>query len=164
MNAFLTSGFYDTTGNAQMPDSDWYHTIVSRHSNEGVNYQGQLAMRFHSDNFYLRRIVNNTPAGWNRIWTSTDFSINEGAVGSTVVVRSSGGYIFATYLNQSSSNDENPTISQVMVQNGSDGYLRKASMSHFFSQAPSSSNAKGTRTISAALPSGGSDGDIWYVV
>ena len=40
----------------------------------------------------------------------------------------SNGYLFLNYLNINTSNAENPTISQVMVTNGTDGYLRKSSI------------------------------------
>lgn len=42
-------------------------------------------------------------------------------------------YIYGTYLNQSSANDEGGTISQVMVTNGSDNFLRKANMAQLAS-------------------------------
>ncbi len=44
--------------------------------------------------------------------------------------RDASGYLYAVYLNQGSANNENPGISQVMVTNGSDNYLRKASLAH----------------------------------
>jgi hypothetical protein len=37
-------------------------------------------------------------------------------------------YVYAQYLNQSSANNENPSISQIMVTNGTDNFLRKASV------------------------------------
>lgn len=52
------------------------------------------------------------------------------ATPSTLVKRDATGYIWGVYLNQASSNGENPTISQVMVTNGADGFLRKASLAH----------------------------------
>jgi hypothetical protein len=48
--------------------------------------------------------------------------------GSSVAVRDSSGDLYAQHLNQASANSENLTISQVMVTNGSDGFLRKASV------------------------------------
>jgi hypothetical protein len=56
------------------------------------------------------------------------------ATGDTVASRDPSGYLFATYLNQSSGNGENPTISQFLVNNGADGFLRKASLAHVQSQ------------------------------
>jgi hypothetical protein len=67
----------------------------------------------------------------------------EAATSSVLVRRNSTGHIFATYFNQSSANAEDPTISQFMVTNGSDGYLRKASFTHVMdsiSQTPDTAN------------------------
>jgi len=58
------------------------------------------------------------------------FNADQNPTGSTIPVRSSSGYLFATYYNQSSGNNENPTISQIYVDNGADGYHRKASLAH----------------------------------
>lgn len=58
--------------------------------------------------------------------TSEDGETN----GNTIVRRTKYGYIYGGRFNQTSSNNENPTISQIMVTNGSDNYLRKASLSH----------------------------------
>lgn len=49
------------------------------------------------------------------------------ATGNTVAVRHSGGYLFATYFNQSSS-VETPTTSSYIMYANSDGYLRKSSL------------------------------------
>ncbi len=58
------------------------------------------------------------------------YSASTGADYNTIVRRTENGYIFGSRFNQNSANNENPTISQVMVTNGSDNYLRKASLSH----------------------------------
>jgi hypothetical protein len=47
---------------------------------------------------------------------------------NTVGVRDGSGYFWAAYFNQSSGNNENPSISQVMVTNGADNFLRKANL------------------------------------
>jgi hypothetical protein len=59
----------------------------------------------------------------------TGLTADTAATANTVARRDASGYLFAAYLNQSSGNNENPTISQIMVTNGGDGYLRKASLS-----------------------------------
>lgn len=61
------------------------------------------------------------------------------ATASTIAARDGGGQLWAAYFNQSSGNGENPTISQVMVTNGGDGYLRKSSLPSFESQMSLSS-------------------------
>jgi len=55
------------------------------------------------------------------------------ATANKIVARDAYGYIFGVHFNQSSGNGENPTISQVIVTNGSDGYFRKASIAHLTS-------------------------------
>ena len=75
------------------------------------------------------------------------------ATGNTIVYRDGnadifGRYIFSVHVNQSSGNSENPGVSQVMVTNGSDNYLRKASIGHFTSYVQS--NASGTWGITAS--------------
>lgn len=57
----------------------------------------------------------------------TGLSPSIAAAGSSVMVRDSSGYAYTVYFNQSSPNNENPSISQFMVTNGSDNFLRKAS-------------------------------------
>lgn len=70
------------------------------------------------------------------------FASDTAASGNTVMRRDANGYAYATYLNQSSSNGENPGISQVIVTNGSDGFLRKATIAHL------TSSLSGTAPIS----------------
>jgi hypothetical protein len=52
----------------------------------------------------------------------------EAATGSKLVMRTAAGYVNVAYLNQSSPDGENPSIAQVFVQSGADGYLRKATI------------------------------------
>lgn len=52
------------------------------------------------------------------------------AVANTVAARDASGHINAVNFNQASANSENPTVSQIMVTNGSDNYLRKATVAH----------------------------------
>ena len=72
--------------------------------------------------------------------TGTTLGFDESGIGtetntaSRVVRRNASGQIFAQYYNQESPNSENPAISQVLVTNGSDNYLRKASLSHVLAQ------------------------------
>jgi hypothetical protein len=84
-------------------------------------------------------------SGYNNPTTAT--------TGSTIVYREVAGYINGTYFNQSSSNNENPTVSQVMVTNGSDGYLRKASIAHLTSSLSGTASGLtvGTATTATKL-------------
>lgn len=67
------------------------------------------------------------------------FTAASSATPNTISLRDANGYDYAIYFNQSSLNGEGPAISQVMVNNGSDGFLRKVSLSYFESQMSLSS-------------------------
>jgi hypothetical protein len=68
------------------------------------------------------------------------------AVGAnTIPTRDGNGYTFLNYINSNTGNSENPSVSQVIVTNGSDNYYRKASIAHFTSAVQS--NASGTWSI-----------------
>lgn len=85
---------------------------------------------------------------------------------NTIAQRNSSGYLFASYFNQSSGNEENPAVSQVIVTNGTDGYFRKSSIEsfgHYISARNITDRAGTNKTLSSSAPSGsGSNGDIWY--
>lgn len=49
---------------------------------------------------------------------------------NTVVVRDGSNYSFFGYINSTTSNNENPSISQILVTNGTDNFYRKASIAH----------------------------------
>lgn len=116
----------------------------------------------------------------NSIWHSGNDGANSGlnadlldgldatdaAIGSTMAARTPQGYIYATYFNQSSADNENPNVASVVVSAG-DGFFRKATPSYLGSvmSTRNISNKAGTsKTLSSAAPSGGIDGDIWYRV
>jgi hypothetical protein len=61
------------------------------------------------------------------------FSYGTGVNANHVVQRDSSGYIYANYINFSTGESENPTISSFLVSNG-DGWSRKASLAHVRSQ------------------------------
>lgn len=58
------------------------------------------------------------------------------------------GYAYLNYINSNTGNAENPTISQVIVTNGTDNFYRKASIAHLTSAVQS--NASGTWNITSA--------------
>lgn len=89
---------------------------------------------------------------------------SEVANGSTAALRTPSGYIYATYFNQSSTEAENPNVTNIIVTAG-DGFFRKATPAYLGTQmsARNISSKGGTnKTLSSASPSGGADGDIWY--
>jgi len=56
------------------------------------------------------------------------------AVGAnTIPTRDGNGYSYFNYINSNTGNSENPTVSQVIVTNGGDGFYRKASVAHLTS-------------------------------
>lgn len=77
------------------------------------------------------------------------YSASTGADYNTIARRTENGYLLASRFNQNSSNNENPTISQIIVTNGSDNYFRKASLSHLktaLGNMPPNSHASSTTT------------------
>lgn len=52
----------------------------------------------------------------------------DGFTANTLARCGSAGYLYAAYFNQASANNEDPAISQFMVTNGADNFLRKASV------------------------------------
>lgn len=73
-------------------------------------------------------IIANNSIYWNGIAlpaAGTSFG-NPNTIGRS----DSNGYTFFNYINSNTGNSENPTISQIIVTNGSDNYYRKASLAH----------------------------------
>lgn len=62
--------------------------------------------------------------------TFNSYTVSDAANKKTLVTRDGNGYSFFSYINSNTSNNENPTISQIIVTNGSDNYFRKASLAH----------------------------------
>lgn len=78
---------------------------------------------------------------------------SEAQAASTYVLRSRSGYTFHNYINSNTANNENPSISQVIVTNGSDNYYRKASLAHLKSQMGLNNvnnTADANKTVAAA--------------
>ncbi len=84
---------------------------------------------------------------------------------STVAVRNASGHLLATYLNQNSSDSENPNVGSFFLSNGADGYLRKGTLAYVQTYLTTRNITGKTgiaKTLSTSAPSGGSDGDIHY--
>ena len=69
------------------PTADWYHHIVMNHGNSG-GYFVDMALCFHSNAFYYRRIVNGTANDWVRVLDSGNSSVSKS--GSTLTVKING--------------------------------------------------------------------------
>jgi hypothetical protein len=62
------AGFYDTQGNAFMPDTGWWLILHLRHTNPSNNYGRQLAFGFaNARTNYTRAIDNNVATGWSAV-------------------------------------------------------------------------------------------------
>jgi len=111
--------------------------------------------------------TNSIVAGgvYEAIWDGTRFQLGNaayipisllpspGSVVANSVVRYDGsGNVFGSYLSQSSSAGENPTVSQIAVNNGVDGIWRKASLTYFESQL--SLSAIGGQVTAPQVPVG----------
>lgn len=86
---------------------------------------GNLAFRVNDD---TSDVTAWSP--WSSIWNEVNLPVSVASTANSVPKRNADGHLFASYYNQSSNNSENPTISQIMVTNGSDNYVRKASIAH----------------------------------
>jgi hypothetical protein len=64
----------------------------------------------------------------------TGVPVSTSVIANDIVARDGSGYTYVSYLNRSSGNNENPPISQVIVQNGTDTFDRKAGFGYFQSQ------------------------------
>ena len=70
---------------------------------------------------------------------------------NTYVLRDGNNYIYTNYINSNTSNNENPSISQVIVTNGYDNYYRKASLAHLTNQIISTGSAAPTSSTAGKI-------------
>ena len=92
------SGFYYTYGGVGAPTADWgnWITVAGSDWTTSNNYEFQLWHAFHSDDFYVRKMVNGSPDSWRRV-------IDSGNIGSQSVnyANSAGSAPNATNQNSS---------------------------------------------------------------
>jgi hypothetical protein len=69
------------------PTADWYHHIIMNHANAG-GYFVDMALCFHSNDFYYRRIANGVANAWVRVLDSSNSSVSKS--GSTLTVKING--------------------------------------------------------------------------
>lgn len=136
----VTAGLFPAIDNANAI------LTVSRHPG---NYYSQLGFSGNG-NLYYRSFSNealNTTKAWNMIWNSGNDGSGSGldadlldgyhgsssATANTYVRRDANNYIYTNYINSSTSNNENPVVSQFIITNG-DNYYRKASLNHVIGQ------------------------------
>ena len=73
------------------------------------------------------------------------------ASANTYVLRDGNNHIYANYISSNTSNNENPSISQVIVTKGSDNYYRKASLAHLTNQIISTGSAAPTSSTAGKI-------------
>ena len=92
--------------------------------------------RFENGNGYNLAQITASQFNGNLNGTATNADKLDGYHGSssqvanTYVLRDGSGYSYMNYINSNTSNNENPSISQIIVTNGNDNFYRKASLSH----------------------------------
>jgi len=91
------------------PSADWYHHIIMNHGNTG-GYFVDMAICFHSNEFYYRRIVNGTANAWVRVIDSSNignqsvnYATSAGSAGyatSAATASTLGGYYESDFLHK----------------------------------------------------------------
>lgn len=131
------------------PTADWYHHIVMNHGNSG-GYFVDMALCFHSDAFYYRRIVNGTANDWVRILDSSNSSVSKD--GSTLTVKINGTEQSLTdtntwrpVVNNLSSTDVDKSLSAAM---GKDLYGYITTLQGYFDANGNAKSALKLTTVS----------------
>jgi hypothetical protein len=75
---------------------------------------------------------------------------------NTIGRSDANGYVYTSYINSNTANGENPTVSQIIVTNGSDNFYRKSSVSSLGSQLTTlnASNISSGTVATARLATG----------
>ena len=79
------------------PTADWYHHIVMNHANAG-GYFVDMALCFHNNYFYYRRIANGVASDWVRVIDSSNISTQSVASATKATQDGDGNVIKNTYL------------------------------------------------------------------
>ncbi len=82
----------------------------------------------------------------------------------TIAKRTSAGYLYSRYFNQTSA-PESPSVGHVVVMTALDGFHRLSPIANVgtYMEARNITGRSGTtKTLSTSTPSGGSNGDVWY--
>lgn len=131
------------------PTADWYHHIVMNHGNSG-GYFVDMALCFHSNAFYYRRIVNGTANDWVRVLDSGNSSVSKS--GSTLTVKINGTEQSLTdtntwrpVVNNLSSTDTTSSLSAAM---GKDLYDYITTLQGYFDSNGNAKSALKLTTVS----------------
>jgi hypothetical protein len=83
---------------------------------------------------------------------------------NTIGRSDSNGYTYFGYINSSTANNENPTVSQIIVTNGSDNFYRKASVSQVGASLTSlNASALSSGTVATARLASGTANSATYL-
>jgi hypothetical protein len=147
------SGFYNlyntSTGSTNPPPLTFGTMIVVGGNKQNNSFGFQMANERLGNGLYIRGMNDSASAwsSWAEVWTSTTDGSGSGlnadlldgyhasttrASANTIPIRDGNGYLNLGWINTTSGNTTN-TISDVYV-NTNDGYIRKATKSHFRSQ------------------------------
>jgi hypothetical protein len=184
LNNALTAGAFLTSGGTF--DGSAARTFAVDATN--LNTASKVVARDASGNFSAGTISAALSGNASTATSATDSSTLGGAspstsaTANTIAKREASGNLFAAYFNQSSAGSENPSFTQIFVETGGDGYLRKCSNASFVSQlslaqltgAPTFAGVvKGNNgglglgqisvTTTSGTPSGGTNGDLVLV-
>lgn len=129
-------------------DSDSDYNVQTSYNSDRSGYwslRGYNGDTYHAGCFVAYAgyadSAGSTPSATNST-TVGGYGVSISQAASTVVVRDGSGYAYFNYINSNTGNAENPAVSQVIVTNGTDGFYRKASISHFTAYVQS--NASGS--------------------
>lgn len=133
LNPNPTTGSFIVTGKAggfqgfEMVETAGTVTFAARTADGATGVQQAGTWQWCYDPAQRNLLVGGT----SPVWHAGNLSTSTAAAPNSIAKRDASGYLFAAYLNQSSSNGEvgSSAISQVLVTNGADGYLRKAAIS-----------------------------------
>ena len=90
-NAFLPSGFYQSSNAANMPGTNWHNMINVRHSNVSNQHGFQIAQSYYNEHFYSRTVsggsggnVTGSFTPWAKHWTDRNHGAGSGLNADTV--------------------------------------------------------------------------------
>ncbi len=169
----VASGATANTVALRDANGNLFSTYVNQNSANGENPAIAQVLVTNGNDGFLRKagigyFQGALSIAWSQITGTKNadelqgYTASTSANGSTVALRDGSGNLWAGYFNQSSGNNENPSVSQVLVTNGSDGYLRKAGIGYLLEQLMLS-GAVDLQADPGGTPANGSPGSIvWY--
>ena len=108
-----------------MPDADVPSTLIHENS-DGISVgKGTQA---------ADGTVTWTDGQFHTLQGNGTFQVQD-ASGNEKLRVDNNRYLYTNYINSDTGNNENPTVSQIIVTNGNDNYYRKASASHVISSS-----------------------------